>query len=174
MSDDQSTDVVDVQDQELQAMKARVAEMEAEAEKLREMQEQLDKESEALRNDKEALDAQSVYVGNVDYSVTPEELQAHFAECGPINRVTILCDKFTGHPKGFAYIEFAEPSVVPNALLRNGSMLHDRPLKVTPKRMNIPGMSRGRGRGRGRGMRGRGRGAFRGGYRGRGRGYTPY
>ena len=40
------------------------------------------------------------YVGQVDYEATPEELRAHFAACGTINRVTILCDKFTGHPKG--------------------------------------------------------------------------
>lgn len=36
----------------------------------------------------------------VDYGATPEEIQAHFQACGTINRVTILCDKFTGHPKG--------------------------------------------------------------------------
>jgi hypothetical protein len=38
----------------------------------------------------------------VDYAVTPQELQAHFQSCGPIVRITILCDKFTGHPKGYA------------------------------------------------------------------------
>lgn len=37
----------------------------------------------------------------VDYSGTPEEIQAHFQACGTINRVTIICDKFTGHPKGY-------------------------------------------------------------------------
>lgn len=36
----------------------------------------------------------------VDYGATPEEIQQHFQSCGNINRVTILCDKFTGHPKG--------------------------------------------------------------------------
>lgn len=36
----------------------------------------------------------------MDYSATPEEIQQHFQACGTINRVTILCDKFTGHPKG--------------------------------------------------------------------------
>jgi RNA recognition motif-containing protein len=36
----------------------------------------------------------------VDYGATPEDIQAHFQACGTINRVTILCDKFTGHPKG--------------------------------------------------------------------------
>lgn len=83
-------------------MKKRVAEMESEAAKLREMQEAADQESEHLqREDKEDIDARSVFVGNVDYGASPEEIQAHFQSCGSINRVTILLDKFTGHPKGF-------------------------------------------------------------------------
>lgn len=36
----------------------------------------------------------------VDYGATAEELEAHFHGCGSVNRVTILCDKYTGHPKG--------------------------------------------------------------------------
>ena len=44
------------------------------------------------------MDARSIYVGNVDYAVTPEELQSHFQSCGTVNRVTILSDKF-GNPK---------------------------------------------------------------------------
>ncbi len=45
-------------------------------------------------------------MGQVDYSTTPEELLAHFESCGTVERVTIVCDKFTGKPKGFAYLEF--------------------------------------------------------------------
>ena len=51
-------------------------------------------------------DGFSIYVGQVDYSATPEELLAHFEPCGIVERVTIACDKFTGHPKGYAYLEF--------------------------------------------------------------------
>ncbi len=40
------------------------------------------------------MDSRSIYVGNVDYSCTPEELQLHFQGCGTVNRVTILTDKF--------------------------------------------------------------------------------
>jgi polyadenylate-binding protein 2 len=87
--------------EEIAAMKKRVAEMESEAAKLREMQETLDEQSESLREDKEDIDARSIFVGNVDYGASPEEIQAHFQSCGSINRVTILLDKFTGHPKGF-------------------------------------------------------------------------
>ncbi|KAK9471666.1 uncharacterized protein V1510DRAFT_380288 [Dipodascopsis tothii] len=171
MSDNQ-----DNQD-DLEAMKARVAEMEAEAAKLREMQETLEREGQDLKEDKEDIDTRSIFVGNVDYGSTPEEIQAHFQSCGTINRVTILLDKFTGHPKGYAYVEFAEPGSVANALVLNESLFRGRNLKVTPKRTNVPGMTRGRGRGRGRGGFGRGfpRGGYRGGFRGRGRGgFAPY
>lgn len=82
-------------------MKRRVAEMEAEAQKLREMQANLDKEQNDLREDKEDIDGRSIFVGNVDYDASPEEIQAHFQSCGSINRVTILLDKHTGHPKGY-------------------------------------------------------------------------
>jgi polyadenylate-binding protein 2 len=82
-------------------MKRRVAEMEAEAERLRDMQTQITEQSGELREDKEDIDGRSIFVGNVDYSATPEEIQAHFQPCGSINRVTILLDKFTGQPRGF-------------------------------------------------------------------------
>jgi len=45
--------------------------------------------------------ARSVLIFQVDYAVTPEELQNHFKDCGVINRITILCDKYTGQPKGY-------------------------------------------------------------------------
>jgi len=82
-------------------MKRRVAEMEEEAAKLREMQASLEQTANDLEEGKEDIDSRSIFVGNVDYSASPEEIQAHFQTCGPINRVTILLDKFTGHPKGF-------------------------------------------------------------------------
>lgn len=169
------------EEEEITAMKRRVAEMEEEAKKLREMQATLEQQSADLADDKESVDSRSIFVGNVDYSASPEDIQAHFQSCGSINRVTILLDKFTGQPKGYAYVEFTEPSLVAQALVLNESLFKGRNIKVTPKRTNVPGMSRGRG-GRGRGGRGgfgRGggsfpRGGYRGGYRGRGRGFTPY
>lgn len=82
-------------------MKRRVAEMEEEAAKLREMQASLDQQHQQLAEDKEDVDSRSIFVGNVDYSASPEEIQAHFQSCGSINRVTILLDKFTGQPKGY-------------------------------------------------------------------------
>jgi polyadenylate-binding protein 2 len=99
--------------------------------------------------DRAASDSRSIYVGNVsfiplkrttnaterlictlfvvdqvDYGATPEEIQVHFQACGTINRVTILCDKFTGHPKGFVviysfYRSCSYPTVLHTWNLRN-------------------------------------------------------
>eukprot|EP00245_Coleochaete_scutata_P002759 TRINITY_DN13856_c0_g1_i1.p1 TRINITY_DN13856_c0_g1~~TRINITY_DN13856_c0_g1_i1.p1 ORF type:complete len:223 (-),score=53.02 TRINITY_DN13856_c0_g1_i1:696-1364(-) len=133
---------------ELEDMKKRLKEMEEEAAALRDMQAKVEKEMSAVQGDpasaqaqasREEADARSVYVGNVDYACTPEELQQHFQACGTVNRVTILTDK-VGHPKGFAYVEFLEVDAVANALLLNESELHGRPLKVLSKRTNLPGM----------------------------------
>jgi len=160
--------------EEIRLMKQRVAEMEREAEKLRELQAAAESASTPdgadgaapPEDEKPAIDGRSVFVGNVDYSATPEELQGHFQACGTINRITILCDKFTGHPKGFAYVEFAEPEFVDAAMALDNSLFRGRLIKVTAKRTNVPGFNRGRGRG---GYRG----GYRGGHRGGG-GYQPY
>ncbi|KAI9678115.1 MAG: cytoplasmic RNA-binding protein [Caeruleum heppii] len=124
-----TADVTSIQE-EISAMKRRVAEMEEEAAKLREMQATLDQQSQDLREDKEDIDARSVFVGNVDYGASPEEIQAHFQSAGSINRVTILLDKFTGQPKGYAYVEFAEPSLVAQALVLNETVFRGRNLKA--------------------------------------------
>eukprot|EP01069_Polyplicarium_translucidae_P002885 Polyplicarium_translucidae@DN2155_c0_g1_i1.p1 len=96
------------------------------------------------------VDRRSIYVGNVDYGSTPQELQEHFGSCGQINRITIMVDKYTGHPKGFAYVEFSDPESVANAVLLSDSVFRGRQIKVVAKRKNVPGFGRGRGRGRGR------------------------
>ncbi|RMZ81588.1 hypothetical protein DV737_g2513, partial [Chaetothyriales sp. CBS 132003] len=122
------------EEEEIDAMKRRVAEMESEAAKLREMQSSLEApasgEGHHSREDREDVDARSIFVGNVDYGATPEEIQTHFATGpGTINRVTILLDRFTGHPKGYAYVEFSDPSLVSQALVLNESQFRGRALK---------------------------------------------
>ncbi|KAG8373386.1 hypothetical protein BUALT_Bualt11G0019000 [Buddleja alternifolia] len=139
---------------ELDEMKKRLKEMEEEAAALREMQTKVEKEMGAVQDpattaaaqaSKEEVDSRSVYVGNVDYACTPEEVQQHFQTCGTVNRVTILTDKF-GQPKGFAYVEFLEQEAIQEALQLNESELHGRQLKVMAKRTNVPGMKQYRGR----------------------------
>ncbi|KAE8694518.1 Polyadenylate-binding protein 2 [Hibiscus syriacus] len=139
---------------DLENVKKRLKEIEDEAGALREMQAKVEKDMGAVQDsadtsatqaEKEEADSRSIYVGNVDYTCTPEEVQQHFQSCGTVNRVTILTDKF-GQPKGFAYVEFVETDAVQNALLLNESELHGRQLKVSAKRTNVPGMKQYRGR----------------------------
>jgi len=107
----------------------------------------------------------SVYVGQVDYSTTPQELHDHFSSCGAVTRVTILCDKISGHPKGFAYLEFEAEESVDKAVQFHDTEFKGRKLKVLPKRENQPGKGKGKRKG------GKGKGYF-GGY---GSGwYSPY
>ncbi|XP_015261717.1 PREDICTED: LOW QUALITY PROTEIN: polyadenylate-binding protein 2-like [Gekko japonicus] len=160
--------------EELEAIKARVREMEEEAEKLKELQNEVEKQMNmspppgnagpvimSIEEKMEAgTDARSVYVGKVDYGATAEELEAHFHGCGSVNRVTILCDKYTGHPKGFAYIEFSDKESVRTSLALDESLFRGRQIKVIPKRTNRPGIST------------TDRGFPRTRYRGRGSGYS--
>ncbi|XP_035270706.1 polyadenylate-binding protein 2 isoform X2 [Anguilla anguilla] len=139
-----------IEDPELEAIKARVREMEEEAEKLKELQNEVEKQMNLSPppgpvimsiEEKMEADGRSIYVGNVDYGATAEELEAHFHGCGSVNRVTILCDKFTGHPKGFAYIEFADKESVRTAMALDESLFRGRQIKVGAKRTNRPGIS---------------------------------
>ncbi|XP_016957669.1 polyadenylate-binding protein 2 isoform X2 [Drosophila biarmipes] len=184
-------------DPELEAIKARVKEMEEEAEKIKQMQSEVDKQMAGgsttglatvplSLEEKQEIDTRSVYVGNVDYGASAEELEAHFHGCGTINRVTILCNKADGHPKGFAYIEFGSKEFVETALAMNETLFRGRQIKVMSKRTNRPGLSttnrfaRGSFRGRGaRVSRACCHSTFRGarramGYRGRANYYAPY
>ncbi|XP_052871964.1 polyadenylate-binding protein 2 [Anopheles cruzii] len=137
-------------DPELEAIKARVKEMEEEAEKLKQLQSEVTKQMTLgsptgstpmlTAEEKAEVDNRSIYVGNVDYGASAEELEAHFHGCGAINRVTILCNKADGHPKGFAYIEFGAKEFVETALAMNETLFRGRQIKVNPKRTNRPGM----------------------------------
>merc|ERR1719194_239323 len=142
-------------DAEIEEMQKKVQEMEEEAEKLKKLTDSVEDAGDGI--DREEIDKRSVYIGNCDYGATPEELQEHFKSCGQINRITILVDKYTGLPKGFAYIEFAEEHTVNNAQLLNDSLFRGRQLKVVAKRTNIPGFNakgkpKGKGKGKGKGM----------------------
>ncbi|XP_059318052.1 polyadenylate-binding protein 2-like [Lycium ferocissimum] len=148
------TDDDDASVKELDEMKKRLKEMEDEAAALRDMQAKVEKEMGSVQDpanaaasqaNREEVDARSIFVGNVDYACTPEEVQQHFQACGTVNRVTILTDKF-GQPKGFAYVEFVEQEAIQEALQLNESELHGRQLKVMPKRTNVPGMKQFRPR----------------------------
>jgi len=143
LEDFESEEIIDTKEgdiEEIEAMKKQLQELQDEATNAHENSKQAEHESHSL-DAKEEVDSRSIYVGNVDYSANPEELKEHFASCGTINRVTILCDKFTGHPKGYAYIEFMNRDSVSVATNLNDSVFKGRYLKVVSKRTNVPGVN---------------------------------
>ena len=101
-----------------------------------------EKKPEITPAESEEIDKRSVFVGNVDYSASTEELREMFKECGNIERVTIPIDKFSMQPKGYAYIEFSDPNSVFKAQSLNEKAFKGRKLKVLSKRTNIPGMKK--------------------------------
>lgn len=161
-----------VEDKELEEIKEKMKQMEEEALQLKEMQSEVEKQMEIATKsttnpsfptleEKMEIDTRSVYVGNVDYSTTGEELGCHFQDCGLVVRVTINYDRHSGTPKGFAYIEFSDKNGATNALALDESLFKGRQLKVLSKRTNLPGISQTRTRGR-RPRRGRAFPGFRG------------
>ncbi|CAD7957506.1 unnamed protein product [Amoebophrya sp. A120] len=147
-------------DHEIQELEQEMEYMEKETAAVKDLSEKQDVDLNEAGTSLET-DARSVYVGNVDYGATPEELQEHFKSCGSINRITIMVDKYTCCPKGFAYMEFADVAHVQNATLLNDSLFRGRQLKVMPKRSNVPGYNKSSKGKSGKGVKGKGK---KGGY----------
>ena len=78
----------------------------------------------------------SIYVGNVEYATTPEELQQLFQSCGTVNRVTILSDKFE-NPKGCVRPPLPPTTSVPATSVRSSRVNRDDltgPVRVESRR----------------------------------------
>mmetsp|Transcript_12019 Transcript_12019/g.16788 ORF Transcript_12019/g.16788 Transcript_12019/m.16788 type:complete len:223 (-) Transcript_12019:381-1049(-) len=121
------------------------------------------------------VDKRSIYVGNVEYETSPDELKEFFDVCGTVNRVTIMVNKKTGRPMGYAYVEFKEEASVTNAVLLDKEMFKGRNLKISAKRTNIRGFNyRGRPRFRRRRRRYGYRPRYRSSYGNRRATYRPY
>ena len=105
-----------------------------------------------------------IYVGNLSYDVTEEELRQLFTPLGQVASVSIVKDKYGGQSKGFAFVEMPSISEGQAAIAAlNGKTLKDRTLTVNPAKP--PGSdSRGGSYGSGRGGRS---GGFDRGKRGR-------
>ncbi len=77
----------------------------------------------------------NIYVGNLSFQTTTEELEAAFGAYGQVESVNIIRDRDTGQSRGFAFIEMAVDSEADTAInTLNGADLGGRPLKVTEAR----------------------------------------
>eukprot|EP00095_Tigriopus_kingsejongensis_P009474 snap_masked-scaffold322_size207131-processed-gene-1.11 protein:Tk09474 transcript:snap_masked-scaffold322_size207131-processed-gene-1.11-mRNA-1 annotation:"AGAP005117-PA" len=88
---------------------------------------------------KRASMERSIFIGNLDYAAMTSDVELHFAHLGQILRVTIPTNR-QGMSKAFAFLEFASKEAAVNALAMNETLIRGRPIKVTPMRLNRPGM----------------------------------
>ena len=106
-----------------------------------------------------------LYVGNVPFSTTSQDLQTLFAQHGTVASVELISDKFTGRSRGFAFVEMATPEEAQKVIQAlNGFAIEGRNLTVNEARPKEDRPPRTGGGGGGRGFGGGG--GDRGGYRG--------
>src|SRR6202162_2216506 len=113
----------------------------------------------------EATRLKNIFVGNLDFNTSEEELRQMFEAHGQVDRVSIMTDRDTGRSRGFGFVEMTNAEEGDKAIAAlNGTQLGGRTLNVNEAR---PKVERGGGGGGGRGRGGRGGGG------GRGRGRRP-
>ncbi len=81
----------------------------------------------------------SLYVGNLPFSATEEDVRAVFVEFGEVSSVKLISDRETGRPRGFGFVEIADDAADAAIAAVNGSPMDGRPLRVskaqdTPRR----------------------------------------
>src|SRR5438093_12043864 len=106
-----------------------------------------------------------LYVGNLPFNTTENELQELFSQAGAVQEVTLMQDRFTGKSRGFAFITMGSDEDAQNAISKlNGQAMEGRPLTVNearPREPRAPGGGGGRGYGSGGGYGGRREGGQR-------------
>ncbi|HSB88820.1 MAG TPA: RNA-binding protein [Anaerolineales bacterium] len=93
-----------------------------------------------------------LYVGNLPYTSTEEELRAIFTKAGPVKAITVVRDRDTGRSRGFAFVEMETDADAQKAVsMLNGTQMGGRPLTVNiarPREERPGGGDRGGGRDR--------------------------
>lgn len=86
-----------------------------------------------------------LYVGNLPYSATEEELSSMFGQAGTVTSVAIIKDRETGRSKGFAFVEMASDADAQKAIsMLNGQNMGGRDLRVSIARPREGGGGGGR------------------------------
>lgn len=110
----------------------------------------------------------NIFVGNLSYQTTEPELESAFGQYGAVERVSIVRDRDTGQPRGFAFVEMTNNDEAQRAIQSlNGADMNGRNINVNEARPREE-RPRGGGFGGGRPGGGGGRGGFGGGGGGRG------
>jgi len=79
-----------------------------------------------------------IYVGNLSFDVTEDDLRAAFEPFGPVESVSLAKDKATGKPRGFAFVEMPDPASAGSAIAGlNGKELRGRAVTVSEARARL-------------------------------------
>ncbi len=107
-----------------------------------------------------------LYVGNLSYDATENDIQDMFAACGPVQEVNLIIDRMTNRSRGFAFVTMATPEGAQAAIQQlGGKQIGGRDLTVNearPREERSGGGGGGGGGGRGFGGGGGGGGRDRG------------
>lgn len=77
----------------------------------------------------------NIYVGNLAYSLTEDELRETFATYGDVDSAKIISDKYSGHSKGFGFVEMPNDDQAEQAIEKlDGSSVKGRNIKVNKAR----------------------------------------
>jgi len=90
----------------------------------------------------------NIFVGNLSFRTTQDEVQAAFEQYGTVDRVSIVTDRDTGQSRGFAFVEMPNPDEAQSAIARlNGAEMGGRAINVNEARPKPAGGGGGGGRG---------------------------
>ena len=106
------------------------------------------------------MQGSKLYVGNLNYNASEEDLKELFAKYGSVSSATIIRDSYSGQSKGFGFVEMSSSEEAEKALEQNGGDFMERNITVSEARPQAPRTSGGGG---GRGGFGGGGGNRRGG-----------
>ena len=98
-----------------------------------------------------------LYVGNLSFHATTEDVRERFAQIGTVTDVHVVTDRETGRSRGFAFVTMGSAAEAQKAIAEtNGQMLDGRPLRVNEAEERQPRSGGGGGGGGGRDRRGGG------------------
>jgi cold-inducible RNA-binding protein len=108
------------------------------------------------KNEEKKRMGKKIYVGNISFKASEEDLKELFSQSGEVESVKIITDRHTGNPKGFAFIEMTTEDGARKAIdALNGTTFMERTLSVAEAKPQQPRERRGFGGGRGDFGRGR-------------------
>ncbi len=83
--------------------------------------------------------ATKLFIGNLDYTVTSDDLRQHFASAGTVVDATVITDKMSGRSRGFGFVEMSTEDEAKAAIEKlNQSDLKDRKINVNEARPMTP------------------------------------